>query len=913
MKRIATLLALLLTLGAAATGSAQSLTGTIEGKVTDEQGGVLPGVSVTLSGRQGTQSTVTDDRGEYRFVGLNPGAYDIKAELSGFGTGTRVGIDVSIGKTATVPVALKVGGMAESVDVTANASTIDTTSTATDNTLSSELLQAMPINLGNFNAATALLNYTPGVNGGSGFGGDASYGNSLLIDGVDTRDPEGGSAWVFFNFNIVEEVQVGGIGAPAEYGGFSGAVVNTITKSGGNKYSGLFEVRHTNDGLAATNIKAEHDAANPSLKGGSVLTKLNDFTVQMGGPLKKDRVFWWFSAQRYAIEQDPSGPVTIRTEVSPRYNGKLTFQLTPSDTLTASMQFDNYNVTGRTGLAGTDSTDNQTLNQDSPEAIWNGQYRKVFGSSTFLEAKFTGYWGYYYLDPKDTTPARLDLDSGSFYAGGAGYKYYADRGRNQLNVSLSKFAQAAGRHNFKFGVEIERSQSKSRSEYMDGVYYLDYLGEPYLAYGYGYLIDGKNRRQSYYAQDTWQVGRLTANLGVRLDHIRGFSPNDDKMVYTPKLGLGPRLGATLDLTGRGTSIMKGFWGRYYEGASFNPWQRATSGYTDYISYEVDSRGGLHEFDRYTFPVYSIDSDIDHLGVDEFNVALEHQLRKNMRLSLTYIQRDYRNFINSVHPTARWSPITIANPLTGGTLPAFRFANKAAAERNVFIQNIDGFKYLDPNGNAVGEIDAYRDYKGVMAVLTKTYSDRWQAQASYVWSRTEGTVNNSGTASVTGRTYEHPAVGLINMDGLMSNDRTHEFKIFGGYQIPKIEVSLNAYYRGISGTPWAYIVRASGSSANLNWSFPPIFSSQRAMFLEPRGSRRMEFQHQVDLRAEKTFDIDVHRFGLFVDAQNLFNSAAITGIQNRYPSALIAGNTVLPGAPTSIQGARQLTFGGRWSF
>ena len=180
MKRIATLLALLLTLGAAATGSAQSLTGTIEGKVTDEQGGVLPGVSVTLSGRQGTQSTVTDDRGEYRFVGLNPGAYDIKAELSGFGTGTRVGIDVSIGKTATVPVALKVGGMAESVDVTANASTIDTTSTATDNTLSSELLQAMPINLGNFNAATALLNYTPGVNGGSGFGGDASYGLSLI-------------------------------------------------------------------------------------------------------------------------------------------------------------------------------------------------------------------------------------------------------------------------------------------------------------------------------------------------------------------------------------------------------------------------------------------------------------------------------------------------------------------------------------------------------------------------------------------------------------------------------------------------------------------------------------------------------------------------------------------------------------
>jgi hypothetical protein len=150
-----------------------------------------------------------------------------------------------------------------------------------------------------------------------------------------------------------------------------------------------------------------------------------------------------------------------------------------------------------------------------------------------------------------------------------------------------------------------------------------------------------------------------------------------------------------------------------------------------------------------------------------------------------------------------------------------------------------------------------------------------------------------------------------MDGLMSNDRTHESRSSAATRFEDRGLA-QPHYRGISGTPWRTSC-ASGSSANLNWSFPPIFSSQRAMFLEPRGSRRMEFQHQVDLRAEKTFDIDVHRFGLFVDAQNLFNSAAITGIQNRYPSALIAGNTVLPGAPTSIQGARQLTFGGRWSF
>ncbi len=104
--------------------------------------------------------------------------------------------------------------------------------------------------------------------------------------------------------------------------------------------------------------------------------------------------------QRYAFDQDPAGPSKLRTEVSPRYNGKITWNITPSDQFTGSFQYDNYNVTGRFGLVSQSAADEtQTLNQDSPEAVWNFQYRKLFGSNAFLEAKYTGYWGYYYLDP----------------------------------------------------------------------------------------------------------------------------------------------------------------------------------------------------------------------------------------------------------------------------------------------------------------------------------------------------------------------------------------------------------------------------------------------------------------------------------------------------------------------------------
>src|SRR5262245_65283508 len=123
------------------------------------------------------------------------------------------------------------------------------------------MLFNMPIRYGN--VATNLLNYSPGINGGSAYGGDASSANGLLIDGVDTRDPSGGTAWTFYNYNVVEEYQFQGLGAAAEYGGFTGAVVNTITKSGGNKYSGLFDFFGSSGGMGSNNVSDTIAAQNP--------------------------------------------------------------------------------------------------------------------------------------------------------------------------------------------------------------------------------------------------------------------------------------------------------------------------------------------------------------------------------------------------------------------------------------------------------------------------------------------------------------------------------------------------------------------------------------------------------------------------------------------------------------------------
>ncbi|MDP9323431.1 MAG: carboxypeptidase-like regulatory domain-containing protein, partial [Acidobacteriota bacterium] len=321
MARLIFLFALVFALPAP-TAQAQTSTGTIEGKVTDQRGAVLPGVNVTLTGPRGRQTTATDAQGTFRFVGVAPATYGLKVDLTGFVSQEQADVIVGMGKTVLAEFALKVGGVTETIEVMA-ASTVDVKSSATHTNLSNELLTLMPIYS---STSTGLLNAAPGINNSSAYGGQGSYGNALLMDGVDTRDPEGGSAWTFFNQNLIEEIQIGGLGAPAEYGGFTGAIINTVTKSGSNAFSGLFSMRYTKNTLASKNISQAVLDENPGLGLSAVTKKLADYTVQMGGPIRRDKAFLFASIQRYSATIDPIGPVANRTEISPRFNLKLTLQ-----------------------------------------------------------------------------------------------------------------------------------------------------------------------------------------------------------------------------------------------------------------------------------------------------------------------------------------------------------------------------------------------------------------------------------------------------------------------------------------------------------------------------------------------------------------------------------------------------------
>jgi len=128
-----------------AVASAQETTGTLTGKLTDGQGLALPGVTVTVSGTQGSRSFVTDGEGQFRAPFLVPGSYDVRAELSGFKAVEQKGVPVSLGQTTSVNLQLEVGGISETVSVTAATSIVDTTSTTTGAVITADMLSRVPV------------------------------------------------------------------------------------------------------------------------------------------------------------------------------------------------------------------------------------------------------------------------------------------------------------------------------------------------------------------------------------------------------------------------------------------------------------------------------------------------------------------------------------------------------------------------------------------------------------------------------------------------------------------------------------------------------------------------------------------------------------------------------------------------
>jgi hypothetical protein len=316
----------------------------------------------------------------------------------------------------------------------------------------------------------------------------------------------------------------------------------------------------------------------------------------------------------------------------------------------------------------------------------------------------------------------------------------------------------------------------------------------------------------------------------------------------------------------------------------------------------------------------VDPDLKHPRVDEWTAGFEGQVGKDLRLSVTGIWREDKNIQGTIRPEARWLEKSLTTSTTGSDpslngiqVPAYTWTNRDASENSGLLLNPDGYQYRDASGNVLGTARAERKYKALMFVLDKRLSDRWQGRVSYVLSKAEGSIDNTGSNTFGQSSFfETPTRALVNSYGRPENDRTHELKVFATWQIPKIDVGLNAYYRYLTGTRWTPFERFRSRDIN----FSP--SSGRQPLLEPRGNRRLDSENYLDVRVEKIFNLGgTNRLSVYADIQNVFNAGTVIDVNRRHPVLSIAGQgtevDLDVGTPTIIYDPRRLLLGARWSF
>jgi carboxypeptidase family protein/TonB-dependent receptor-like protein len=380
----ALLIALLGVLSGAAV--AQVSTATVSGTVKDQSGAVLPGATVTATNTEtGSVRTATSgSRGEYRFSSLAVGTYDVKAEMSGFQAGIRKGLTLSVGSAPVADFSLEVGNVTQQVTVTEQAPLLETTTATVSGLVDPTQMREIPLNARSFIDLVPMQTGAVFVEGGSssatnGFGkkvsitGSRPESNVFLLDGADMNDASnsaGSAAETVAGVETVREFRVITNAYDAEYGHHTGGVVSAITKSGTNQFHGsLFEFFRNND------LDAARWEANAFSGGVKDAFKRNQFGGAFGGPIKKDRTFFFgsyeglrqrrgstitqnvpgFAAQSGNLPNS-GGTALVSTQISPATAPYLTLwprpnQICTSKCLTGALQaqypFDRTDGTGQ--------------------------------------------------------------------------------------------------------------------------------------------------------------------------------------------------------------------------------------------------------------------------------------------------------------------------------------------------------------------------------------------------------------------------------------------------------------------------------------------------------------------------------------------------------------------------------------
>ena len=595
------------------TAWAQQASG-IAGLVSDETGGVLPGVTVEAASPaliEQVRTAVTDGDGRYNVVQLRPGEYTVTFSLPGFSVVRREGITLTAGFTAAVNVELQVGSIEETITVTGQSPLVDVQNVRIQQTISDELLSVLPSGTKNFQGIARLV---PGMSGGLTSGGatgvyssnsvhgssvHGKQGGKMSYDGMQTSNlAAGGHMSYLMNPSTVEEIALesGNMSAESDASGF---VLNLIPKEGGDTFSGAIDSTYTNGDLQGDNVTA--DLRDRGLTRRAETQHVYDTNLTLGGPLRRNRL-WFFAASRFSgTKSDKPGiffnstqgtPVYTPDLERPAYNkewlkslgGRITWQASDTHKISGFADVQSFQVRGYGG-------------NNAPEAItgwvfWPaGLYQATWTAPVTNRLLFEAGWsltknGFTYNREEitelygffvdETDVSILETSTGLRY--NAKSRYY---NRNDQDRYVERFSMSyvTGSHAFKTGLQWQQHVYNQDLVINQGLQYRFLRGVPTQITQWATPLELRYRTKAdlgLYVQDQWTINRLTLNMGLRFDYFKGEVPAHESPAgpFVPARSfdtfsnlpgwsdLNTRLGVAYDLFGTGQTALKASIGRY---------------------------------------------------------------------------------------------------------------------------------------------------------------------------------------------------------------------------------------------------------------------------------------------------------------------------------------------------------------
>lgn len=903
-------------------------TGAIDGTVTDSSLAVMSSAKITISSPAllTPQTTITSQQGTYRFPSIPPGTYSLSVEAPGFSVARRQEIVITAGFTGTVNVQMAPAGQVESVAVTAAAPVLDTENTQTQDIFSTQQLAELPTSrdmwsLMGIGAGFSLKTFDVG---GASMGTQIAYSaygmtgqQRVQMDGINMTEGTGATS-AYTDYSAFEEVQMGTSAVDAAMPS-PGANVNFVVKSGGNQFHGDFYQDYENSVFQGHNINATQ--LNQGAGVGSRITSYHDTNADVGGPIRKDKL-WFFSSVRYQyIGTTVTGYPVTAPGTGPFYTQlsnatyKLTYQINDKNKISQMTNFERKQQPYR------NAANNQYLdavyNEDLVEWISDLEWSSTISPNAFLNVR-AGDWGYNWVNGAyGSAPRQTETQTGDVAGAFDGQGYF--RKRSQIVPTLSYATNFLGlNHFFNVGYLYEKETYGFNQTSYPGAVSLTYAsaaGSPDFTtpnqvtiYNTPYGSLDYVHHQGAYIQDKVKVGkRLTLNLGVRWDYYNDFRPTEkidpaaapwasffyagaalpngysipatnpgytfpavnDVLRYPASFA--PRLGFAYDLFGNGRTTIKGSWGRYYENPGIDQSNTVNPLRTLSYTFKWNAPPGTVNFQPSQLGAFvsstgsaanPIDPKIRDPYMDDFNGTVEHELFHGLVLRGTFVYRKLSHTWVAVQQNTVTS--LFSNPVTK------TYVNPAGQTQSVTVYDYPANLTI-PASFSILETPDWNNqfYRNIEFAVAKRMSNKWSLQANYLGTWSDYLITPSAT---------QPNILQYN-DASVFNAN---LRASGTYQGPW-GLTITPIYRFQLGQPLQQVVPITG-----------LRQGTLTLPLGPQNEFRTQDISLFDTRIEKYITFrEKFKVGLFFDAFNIFNNNADQTQDNTIgtKTTTVAGQTV----------------------